>query len=306
MPSPTQIAIQPGQPTYSLNLYNQAGELVKVVASGIPVQGQLSDFTITDPTFSPQAGQQAVILVNGVTYQWNGTNAGGQVVTSGAYYLQLASTDNTGNQTVYTHTVTVLDSGKQFSLKIYNSAGELVRTLFLGTYSGAAPDQLTVDHKVAAFGPGGGEFNFNLGPASKLWNGLNDAGQAVQAGDYTVQLVTENQGSSSIVDNITITVLKANASVLAGAKIGPDPVGPSDQLVTVLLPNLPSGCTVIGRLYNVSGELIITVSNHLQAGQLTFNLGTHRVSAGVYILSLSATSTWGQAERRNLHFVVVR
>jgi len=300
------VPIQPGQPTYSLDLYNQAGELVRVIASGVPVQGQLADFTVTDPTFSPQAGQQAVILVDGVTYQWNGSNAGGQVVTSGTYYVQLKSTDNTGDQTVYTHSVTVLDSGKQFSLKIYNSAGELVRTLALGTYAGAMPDQLTVDHKTAVFGPSGGEFNFNLGPASQLWNGLNDAGQMVQSGDYTVQLVSETQGSASVVNNITVSVLKTNASILDGAKVGPDPVGLGVQAVQVKLPNAPSGSIVIGRLYNVSGELIMAVTNTQQPGLLTFNLGQHRVSAGIYLLSLSSTAPWGQTERRILHFVVVR
>jgi flagellar hook assembly protein FlgD len=288
-----------------LDLYNQAGELVRVIAAGVPVQGLLSDFTVTDPTFSPQAGQQAVILVNGVTYLWNGSNNGGQVVSSGIYYLKLSSTDNTGNQTVYMHDVTVLDSGKQFSLKIYNSAGELVRTLALGSYTGAAPDQLTVDRNVAAFGPNGGLFNFNLGPASAAWNGLNDAGQSVQAGDYTVQLVTENQGAASIIDNLTVTVLKVGGNVLAGAIVGPNPVPEGVQQVSVKLPNAPSGSIVVGRLYNVSGELIMTVTNNQQAGRLTFNLGQHRVSAGIYLLSLSANTPWGQAQRSLLHFVVV-
>ncbi|HXB97331.1 MAG TPA: hypothetical protein VNZ54_04710, partial [bacterium] len=306
-PSPTLLpTARPGQPTYSLDLYNQAGELVRVIASGVPVQGQLADFNVTDPTFSPQAGQHAVFVVNGVTYQWNGSNNGGQVVQSGTYYVQLSSTDNVGTPTVYTHTVTVLDSGKQFSLKIYNSAGELVRTLAIGAYAGAEPDQLTVDHNVAAFGPHGGEFNFNLGPASTAWNGLNDAGQSVQAGEYTVQLVAENQGAPTLVDNVTVTVLKVGANVLDGAKVGPDPVGPGVSTVSVQLPNAPSGCVVVGRLYNVSGELIMTVANGQQAGLLSFSLGQHRVSAGIYILSLSCTAPWGQTERRNLHFVVVR
>ena len=36
-------------------------------------------FKVQDPAFAPQAGQQAIIIVDGVTYLWNGSNDNGQI-----------------------------------------------------------------------------------------------------------------------------------------------------------------------------------------------------------------------------------
>ena len=61
-------------------IYNEAGEQVMVLALNVPVQNIPQNFTIQNAVFSPQAGTQAAILVNGMTYLWNGNNSSGQPV----------------------------------------------------------------------------------------------------------------------------------------------------------------------------------------------------------------------------------
>ena len=197
-----------GSTTYSINLYNQAGELVKTITTDTPETTKINDFTITNPDFSPQAGQQAAIVVDGKTYLWSGANDNGQQVSSGIYYVKTEVVDNHGNTTVYIHAVTVLALGNQFSLKVYNSAGELVRTLVIATFnSGLAPDKLTVGQSAVAFGPNGGQFVFNVGPGNATWDGKNDLGQLVAQGDYTVQLVSQTMGGPYTINQVGVTVL---------------------------------------------------------------------------------------------------
>ncbi|HXC64026.1 MAG TPA: hypothetical protein VNZ67_06685, partial [bacterium] len=296
-----------GGTTFSINLYNQAGELVKTITSAMPVHGNLNDFTITNPDFSPQAGQEAAIIVDGKTYLWDGTNNSGQQVNTGVYYVKTEVVDNHGNDTVYIHPVTVIALANQFSLKVYNSAGELVRTIVLGNYgTGVAPTTLSVvGQKAVAFGPGGGQFTFNVGPGTVTWNGQNDEGQLVQQGGYTVQLVTQGMGSPYSVDSVAVTVLSAYGSVLAGAFVAPNPVPANAGFVTVVLPAATSACHITARLYNVAGELVMIGNNDLNYGQITFPTGGRRVAGGIYVVALTAIGTWGQAERHSVHFVIV-
>ncbi|HXB96936.1 MAG TPA: hypothetical protein VNZ54_02720, partial [bacterium] len=270
------------------------------------VQGNLNDFTITNPDFSPQAGQEADIIVDGKTYLWDGSNNNGQQVTSGVYYVKTEVVDNNGNDTVYIHPVTVIALANQFSLKVYNSAGELVRTLALGNYgNGLAPNSLSTGQKAVAFGPNGGQFTFNVGPGTINWNGLNDQGQLVQQGGYTVQLVSQGMGSPYTVASVDVTVLSVSGSVLAGAFVAPNPVPEGVGTVTVVLPGATSVCHITARLYNVAGELVMVGNNDMNYGKITFNTGGRRVAGGIYVVALSAVGPWGQAERHSVHFVIV-
>jgi hypothetical protein len=296
-----------GGTTFSITLYNQAGELVKTITSAVPVNGNLNDFTVTNPDFSPQAGQQAVIVVDGKTYLWNGSNNNGQTVETGVYYVKTEVVDNNGNTTVYIHPVTVIALANQFSLKVYNSAGELVKTIAVGNYGmGVAPNSLSVvGGKAVAFGPGGGQFTFNVGPGTVTWNGQDDEGQLVQQGDYTVQLVSQGMGSPYNVASVAVTVLSTAGSVLSGAFVAPNPVPAGADSVTVVLPSATSVCHITARLYNVAGELVMIGNNDMNYGKITFPTGGRRVAGGIYVVALTAVGPWGQAERHSVHFVIV-
>lgn len=280
---------------------------MKSLADHSAVKQGINDFTITNSTFSPQAGQQAVILVDGTAYLWNGANDNGQQVASGIYYVKVATYTNTGLEIDYIHAVTVIALGNQFTLKVFSPAGELVQTLAVATYNGTSPTQLSVvGPNALAFGPGGNQFKFSIGPATVPWNGRNSSGQQVQSGTYTVQLGYETLGGPVVIDSLAVTVINAGASVLAGAFVAPDPVSFGQEQATVVLPNAPAGTLVVGRLYDVAGELVMTATNAAQPGKLTFDLTGHPVAGGTYIVALFGQAPWGQGERRSVRFVVIR
>jgi hypothetical protein len=282
---------------------------VKVLALDEPAGLTLGDFTVQNPTFAPQAGQQALIIVDGRTYLWNGSNDNGQQVSSGLYWVKLSYRDSYGNVTAYIHEVVVLAVGNQVLLRIFNSAGEQVRLLAAYAHGGQQPSRLIPDSSSIAFGPDGGPLNklsFDLGGLSVEWDGLNDLGQRVNSGQYTVQLQSGSMGGAPIIASASITVLNADGSVLGGAVVGPNPLGAGQSVVHVRMPGAPTGTLVTGRLYNVAGELIMSAANDMQPDRMSFDLGGRSISSGIYLVAVTAKAPWGQVERKTFKLVVVR
>jgi hypothetical protein len=296
--------------SFSITLYNEAGEAVKVLALDEPAGLTLGDFTVQNPAFAPQSGQQALIIVDGQTYLWNGSNDNGQQVSSGLYWVKLSYRDNYGNVTAYIHEVVVLAVGNQVLVRIFNSAGEQVRLLAAYAYGDQQqPTRLVPDSSSIAFGPDGGPLNkltFDLGGLSVEWDGLNDLGQRVNSGQYTVQLQSGSMGDAPVIATTSITVLNADGSVLTGALVGPNPLGSDQNVVQVRMPGAPVGTLVTGRLYNVAGELIMSAANDMQPDRMSFDLGGRNIAGGIYLVAVTAKAPWGQVERRTFKLVVVR
>jgi hypothetical protein len=264
------------------------------------------DFTVTDPSFAPGAGQQAVILVDGKTYLWNGSNDNGQQVASGIYYIKLEEHDSYGNVVTYVHEVVVLAVGNQIRLRIFNSAGEEVKTLLVATYSTHAPSRLVPDKDTVALGGGAsGGINFDIGGISVNWDGTNNSGLQVGSGTYLVQLEVQNLAGPQTVASASVTVIDAGGPVLSSAIVVPNPVPASAGSIEVRWRPLP-GVQVTARLYNVAGELVMSADNGSSPDRLHLDLNGRQVMAsGIYLVSLTATSPSGSRERRSLKLVMV-
>ncbi len=100
------------------------------------------------------------------------------------------------------------------ALQLYNSAGELVRTLYQGSAQTAPAQVLTSQNSLAA-GSGSVSFLFSgalsglleqNGTTAIAWDGRNDNGQVVSGGqDYAKIQVTDSFGHvTSLVDSVTV------------------------------------------------------------------------------------------------------
>lgn len=294
--------------TFSISLYNEAGESVKHLVVDQPAGSILGDFTVQNPAFAPRAGQQALILLNGQTYIWNGDNDNGQHVNSGLYWIKLVYRDSYGNVTAYIHSVVVLAVGNEVRVRIFNSAGEEVRTLLAYAYGTSQPTRIQPDKSTLVVGgvAPSDTITFDLGGLSVAWDGKNSLGQRVDSGVYTVQLESDSMGGVLHVGTTSVTVINVAGSVLGGARILPNPVPAGVQRFALVMPSAPAGTEVIGRLYNLAGELIHSSTNGMNPQRLNFDLNGRQVSGGVYILAVTARAPWGMVERQNYKLVMVR
>ena len=304
---------------FNLTIYNSAGEAVRnLILNDASFDNPAKDFAINTKTFAPKNGQLAIITAGGQTFTWAGDNDSAQGIENGIYYVKLEYTDHFGHVETMTDQITVLSSGQFYSVRIYNSAGEEVKQILVSSYGQSAPSRIDPDKTSIAIGQAtgpAGSINFDLGNGTSVsWDGTNSQGQRVQSGSYLAQLIVTHDGAPKTVATAALTVLNVAEGLLAGAILGPNPLnllsghGSPNGLpgVVILKLNTPGGVEVVGRLYNMAGELVLTASNDMNPNEMRFDLGGHQAASGVYILAVTAKAPWGTTERKSFKLVILR
>jgi flagellar hook assembly protein FlgD len=232
----------------------------------------------------------------------------------------LTSTQTFTSTQTYTSTATPVPEPYSVTVNIYNSAGELVRSLYNGDSANPANqaqiletattnDGLQVD--IAGLD---GDAGANL-----IWNGTNNNGQAVASGVYTVQISSVNTFGQvqtqtkavSIVATggpVTLSVynsageLVTNLSVeLSAADGGSQPIGIS----------LPSGQNGVVPSTNTSGPGELKINVTLADGNTVpvywngLNTQGQPLQSGNYLLTLTQTEAGSSEILKTLPVVVV-
>lgn len=304
---------------FTITIYNSAGEEVKTIAAGSPAANDpQGDFSLDKSAFASKNGQVLLITAGGQVLTWAGDDNGGQFIQNGVYYVKLESTDQFGHVATVTHEVSVLSAAHFYSVKIFSSSGEEVNSLVVSAYGANAPSHFSEDKKSIAVGSGtgsAGTVTFDLGNGSTVtWDGTNSHGEHVMSGSYMAQLTETHDGAPKSVSSLPVTVLNVAEGLLGGAVVAPNPLNllgmgghpRAGAGVAIVQLKTPASVQVIGRLYNLAGELILTATNDMAPGQLTFDLAGRQVSSGTYIIALTAKAPWGTVERRTLKLVMMR
>jgi flagellar hook assembly protein FlgD len=328
----TQTPIpQPFQIT--LSLYNSAGEQVKQLFAG---SSQNSPTGISYE-YLPASSQgiPIAIQINGINSAgsppaiiWEGANNGGQPVDNGVYYLKMETIDPFGNVTAYTKEVTVMGNTGGNSLAVYNSAGELVKTIPLLSYPNDLMDFNFSGQPGASSGTMAGGFDPATGqPRGQLkldltdsqgashayvWDGSNDQGGPVSSGVYTLKLVKNELGHLRIVKTKSVTVINAQGSPAqasaASAVAGPNPLmgeaarSPQAAFVVSYMPSQQGSGHV--RFYNLAGELIAQGTDFSKSGKFTIQAGD--LSSGIYLVNFEIRSGNAILARKILKVVVMK
>lgn len=310
-PTPTQTTVL--HYYFSVAIYNSAGEKVKSMAEQVgALYNPASDFKLSSPAFAAQTGQPLLISAGGSSFPWDADNNSAQPIQSGTYYVKIESHDLFGHVESSTLEVTVIQSTLQVSIKIFNSAGEEIKELPLPSGMSGSPSGLHASSKDLVLAQGaagsGGVVTFTLDNGSSVtWDGTNNARQKVASGSYTAQLISTNLGAKSVVQTVGLTVLNAPDDLLGAAFVATNPVTSINGYVAELrIPGAASGMAVVGRLYNLAGELVLTATNDMNPGVLSFDLGIKNAAAGTYVLAVTAKAPWGTVQRKVFKLVLMR
>jgi flagellar hook assembly protein FlgD len=315
-----------------LNLYNSAGELVKKFYTGSS-QGKPLGIEFS---YLPLSGNIIPISVqikgiNSVNLPppmvWNGDNDSGQLIQNGMYYFKLETTDPFGTVTAYTKEIAVLGNSGGNSVAVYNSAGELVKTVPLDKYPS---DLVNFEFSglngsngamIGGFDPATGQSLGHLqldlkdsygGDHSFEWDGTNNDGQPVASGVYTVKLVQNQLGQSKIVKAKSITVINAAGSPAqssaASAVVGPNPLmgsaakGAGAAFVVKYIPSAQGWGAA--RVYNLAGELVSTGAASDNSG--TFRIPAADLSAGIYLIEFEIREGRAVLARKGIKVVIIK
>jgi hypothetical protein len=91
----------------------------------------------------------------------------------------------------------------------------------------------------------------------------------------------------------------------SGGGFSSAPAGSVATAITIEFSNVP-GMSVVGRLYNLAGELIAEGYNGPNGSKLMIELGGRNISSGVYVVVLTAQAPWGTVQRKSLKLVIIR
>lgn len=231
--------------------------------------------------FSPDAGGQASILLLGadkVVY-WNGLNSDGQIVKGGIYYIKVEVGDPFGKVTAFTEAVNVLRAEDPVSVEIYNSAGELVRSLPApGGYQSVG---LKASQNAFAPGPGAAPLTISFENGSSVnWDGKNSAGDFVSSGNYQIKV---RSAKTKLDYAVSISVIRAVPDNALEIVLEENPHRAALGPFRFKIKGTVSVTQFSGRLYGVSGELVDTAVS-LGGGWLGFSKGA---AGGIYFLDIT-------------------
>ena len=297
-----------------IGIYNEAGELVRVLLNE-PANGYVKniDFTVNSKTSTALlAGQKLDIYMGGVEILssigqggtmvvWDGVNNRGQKVETGVYYLKIEQSDQYAHTNVTIRSLTVIKAEAYVELRVYNSAGELVRTI--------REDKSTVTDKlvlnVAATLATNQEvlIGYSKDPADVIkWDGKNDQGVAVSSGSYEIQIVAQSLGGSATAASKTVVVLNRSNEFLTDEKIYPNPYDQyagGEMFVTWNASGETGKMRVV--FYNLNGEKVRGIDAALSAGMVSWDMKTDngsKVASGFYVCMLEGRTEEGYLQRK--------
>ena len=274
-------------------------------AYGIP-----DNFIINNSTFSPDDGGKAQIIVDQTIVYWDGTSDQNATVQNGIYYVKIEVLDKYGISHTLVQPVTVLTNSISAEFRIYNSAGEVVKTIPVKLAS-TGSSVLTAGSQVFSPGTGnGGALNtldFTYMGQTIKWDGTNDENQIVGNGVYTASLVTTDKTGYTAVASTSITVLHDAYELIGNMRIIPNPVNNANNTIMHIKYDAVSGAKITGKIYNMAGELVRSLQDNTNAGELVWDLSSDRqIAGGLYVAVIYCETDTGLRKTLIGKFVILR
>ncbi len=244
-----------------------------------------------------------VLVVNndGTLGTWDGTGNDGQLVANGEYQIKIDSVDNLGNVTTVTQPLMISRALTKTTVLIYNEAGEVIRHLYL--YSDNPGNTLVngVQLSSGVLSPtydttGSGvpsQLTLTLGNGVTLvWNGQNDQGTFVQAGQYFLEIHSKDgQGGEATITKQVSVVGGLEHSGLGNLTIEPNLLNSSNGYQALFTVPAGSGWALVVRVYTLAGELAHVPMSPQPSGGLLMDASN--LASGVYIAHIEARSGSG-------------
>jgi hypothetical protein len=322
--SPTITPTTPPFPyIITIGVYNSAGELVKDIIS-TPASQAFSDVILSIGVSStaniitpgsalsiylPGVTMPSNVSSSGSTFVWDGTSNASQFVSSGDYYIKIEQKDQYGHTEVMTKSVMVMKIEEYIELNIYNSAGELVRSI--RDYTSSLPDKVALrmeDTLVIKHDGTKIPIYYGQNPTDILtWDGRNSQGVSVSRGTYEVQVIVKsNTMEATLEASKTIVVLSEGMKYFYDAKVYPNPYIGKGQLTFAWSASGTGWVNVYIR--NLSGELVTTLNAKLEDGSVTWNVKTgdgHSIAHGLYVCEFMAKNDEGYISKKALKFFIM-
>jgi flagellar hook assembly protein FlgD len=287
-----------GQYTIKVDVYNEAGEVVKTILV-TQMSQPIENIQLAPSTITSLEGQVQIYYGNYLIGTWDGTSNNGTPVTNGVYHISVDSIDSSGVVQSVTQEAVVSRSIAQVTINIYNEAGEIVRHLF--AYMDDPTSSLIKGFNLSAstIVPGSSspgtpsqvQITSDLGNLLGTWDGRSDSGTVVTNGIYYVEVTaTDGSGGESVITK-TLTVLQ-QANRWAEGNVTAAPNEADGDHPTILFGTGTAGLTLAVNIYDLAGELVAKINGTPGSSQAQWTPGG--TASGLYIAVISLTDANGK------------
>ena len=279
------------------------------ILSNEEFENEITGFELSDNGVIEDGTLFVIKLADGRGIPWLGVDGQGNALANGGYLIQLESVDSLGVVTAVIKSVTILKSGAQMTVRVYNEAGELIWEEL--TTDGVVPEMGRVSLSSELLDPGpnaaasAAEVRILLGDTHEVvWTGRDLNGSIVANGEYIIEVRVLAEGEEIVVTR-TVTVLHGELTVLTGINAWPNPVIGEDSMRI----STRGGDTIALRvkIYNLAGELLRTLNAPGDSVEWDLHAGARtQVADGVYIALVEALDASGVRDTRTVRIVVLR
>ena len=304
--------------TVNINIYNSAGEVVKTIKVKEYSQ-PINNITLSQTnTITELQGPNSTISIyyGGVLIStWDGSDNSGNPVTNGTYEIKVDSVSPTGVVTSVDQQAVVDRHIATITANIYNSSGELVRTLYYTTGQGTNAQMTNVNLSANLMTLGSTAnsgsttllqifINTSATPVTLTWDGTNNTGSNVTSGTYSVQLHWDdgNGQTTDITRSVVVMTGGASGTVLAE----PNVLEPSSTLTTTFNGSGITNASILSaKVYTIAGELVASIPG--TPGVATNQWTATGMASGVYIVAVEVRDVnGGILEHQLLKVLVLR
>jgi hypothetical protein len=308
--------------TIRIRVYNSAGEVVQTIAedttSNVLTGLVICANGVTNPA-TVSGDMPLEIILPGIhtpgsqgsgqsaVFTWKATNAQSQNAVQGIYYIKVEQSDAYGHTSSFITDVTIVNAEEYIELNIFNSSGEIVRSIHK---TGPVPDDkinLEIDD-VITISADGSPVNIKYGTAISeyiQWDGRNQTGGIVSNGSYEMQIIIRTM-SGTVMSSQTVIVLRQEKNYIETFAILPNPYNAATGNDYVTFKWTVSSAAETGsvyiRIYDISGGLVKILKGKLEdtAGinwDLRVNSYEH-AGVGIYICVLETRNSAGFMNRK--------
>jgi hypothetical protein len=300
-----------GNYTVKINVYNEAGEIVKTILLKQYSQ-PIQNVSLQNSTLVSINDVVSIIYEGVVIGVWNGTDNLGQEVTNGEYYIKIDNINSSGAISSVTQVATVARHLANLDVVVYNSAGEVIRHLEQFT-SDAVTLATSLSLSSSTISPSyqGGlnsTTSINLSDGTSLvWDGKSDSGQIVTNGQYFISVTSNDGQGGNYVVTKEVTVLHKGLNIApGGVLVYPNPESNrinGSQINFAANSNIPLTLNV--NIYTIAGELVQRVEGQPGTSQLTWNFSSLSLASGLYLADIEIYDPTGAVQRQVSKIVIV-
>ena len=217
------------------------------------------------------------------------------------YFVKVDNISNLGVDTSVTQPVIVNRTLSKVSVKIYNEAGEVVKTLYVDSSNPVAGTVSQLKLSASSIDPTSGPVTGNLptqltitlnNGTTIVWDGTSDNGGVVPSGQYFIEAIEQNGSGGETVMTGHVMVVSDQANAGMGNLLAePNILNRATGYGVTFISNIP-GLTLDVRVYDTAGELVLHRTSGIEGSGSTLWDATGKAS-GIYFAVVEASAAQG-------------